>query len=179
MNLDSMVIQQWTSFVEYELLESTSCHELWWRQLTLKEERDPVQEQRDVPELLLDRAIWELDAATILAPALSERRWMERPGGFRVDVVKNTKSENLDQAERSMSEVDYDAEGDTVSGDSSPTALDMEVSNQHAAVVIPGTEDFDDVGALLQATEAEKKTRYGRLSNGHRVGKMAPKTSQA
>lgn len=177
--VNGVVSQQWTSFVEYELLEKTSNHELWWRQLTLQEQHDPVQDQRDVPNSLLDRAIWEVDAVTILAPALSERRWMERPGGFQVNVDKNTKSEKLDQAERSMSEVDYDAEGETVSGDSSPAALDMAVSNDHVAVVIPGTEDFDDVGALLRAAETEKKTRYGRLSNGHRVGKMAPGTSQA
>lgn len=177
--MNGVVTKQWTSFVEYELLENTSNHELWWRQLTLQEQHDTVQEQRDVPNLLLDRAIWELDAVTILAPALTERRWMERPGGFQVKVDKNTKSEKLDQAERSMCEVDYDAEGKTASGDSSLSALDMAVSNEHAAKVIPGTEDFDDVGALLRAAEVEKKTRYGRLSNGHRVGKMAPGTSQA
>lgn len=177
--MDGFVTQQWTSSVEYELLVNSSNHELWWRQLTLHEQHDPAQEERDVPDMLLDRAIWEVDAVTILARALTERRWMERPGGFEVNVDKNIKSEELDHAERSMSEVDHDAEGETTSGDSSPTELDTAVSNDHAAVVIPGTEDFDDVGALLRAAEAEKNTRCGRLRSGHRVGKMAPGTSQA
>lgn len=185
--MNEVVPQEWTGFVEYELLRNPSNGELLWRQLTLREQGDPSKEKRGVPNMLLDRAIWELDAVTILAPALSERRWMERAGGFQVkvalhstqvDLFNRTESEKHDQAERSMSEADYDAEGDTTNGDSPPT-LDGAVSNEHTTVVIPGTEDFDDVRSLLRAAEAKKKTRYGRPSTGHRFGKLAPELSQA
>lgn len=179
--------QQWTSFVEYEVLRNPSNSELWWRQLALREQGDPAQERRGIPNITLDRAIWELDAVTILAPALSERRWMERPGGFQVKVTlqstqvglpNRAEAEEHHQDERLMSKVDYDAEGDTTSGDSPPT-LDGALSNEHTAVVIPGTEDFDDVGSLLRAAEAENNTLYGRPSNVHPFGKSAPEDSQA
>lgn len=82
------------------------------------------------------------------------------------------------EATRTVSDVDFDADGETVTGYTPPISIN-EAIGAHIATVIPGTEDFDDIEALLRVVAPEAKSSEDRLSTGQRVGKMAPGYSKA
>lgn len=169
------------------------------------------------PRTAVSRGVWEAQAVLMLAPALTQRRWLARPGICKVDInflrsqapavsacapqmdlFRNVTAEEMiryshetssseeddsssssginaagkliDQFREVLkaqqfvpdtppgSEVAAEAEFETVCVDTSPTIETWKV-RQNMSVVIPGTESFDDIDALLQAAE-KKKNAY-------------------
>lgn len=207
----------------YDLRVSVARH-IWWRQVHLSALGDLLPAaQRDnynnEPSSALERQQWEYEAVAILAPALVQRRWIQRPGVYRIEVTSQRavapsrsktkpasehdvphssaevdilrrfadEADVLDTAESLMYELselieaskpveaagpgsDSDAEASTKS-DNTAVSQNTKQSLMRVGVVtgqsissttsagrltaIPGTEDFDDVAALVQAAEAE------------------------
>lgn len=186
--------EEWTSYVEYELLQISGWNtEVRWRQVTLQQYDRPLEDRNLLQEPLIepDRGNWEVNAVAILAPALKTRRWIAQPGVFRIEVAvirdgcphsnssnqpkKSKEAVKPFHAAPAVSEVDFDADGEIVTGDSTPKFESRAVLGNPAAV-IPGTENFDDIPALLQdiLPRADPFDGDRHKLTGQRVGKRSP-----